>query len=68
MAGSNWRPIGEASLGLGDLLLRCGSGSLDPVFVGQQRDDGLWYFGNDEVRPLHFCLIPQFDFDGGAAA
>jgi hypothetical protein len=67
VAVSNWRPIAEAERGIGDLLLRCGSGPSDPAFVGRQRDDGLWYFGDQEVRPLYFCRIPQFDFDEAAS-
>jgi hypothetical protein len=70
VAVSNWRPIAEAERGIGPLLLRCGAGPTDPAFVGyQDPDNGLWYFGDhQEVRPLYFAKIPEFDFDGGAAA
>jgi hypothetical protein len=58
---STWRPINEAEPGAGDLLLRAGPGLLDPAYVGRQRDDGLWYFGDLQVQPTHFAEIPPFD-------
>jgi hypothetical protein len=70
MAGPNWRPIKEAERGIGPLLLRAGSGNLDPVFVGYQADDGRWFGAADnsaEVHPTHFCQIPEFDCDDEAA-
>jgi hypothetical protein len=67
MAGSNWHLIKEAPRGAGDFLLRCGSSPIDPVFVGRQDpDNGLWYFGNVEVKPIYFALIPPFDEDGAS--
>jgi hypothetical protein len=65
---SNWRPIGEAERGIGPLLLRAGSGPSDPAYVGYQADDGRWFCGDTEVRPTHYCLIPQFDADDDGAA
>ena len=59
---SNWNPIDEAPKGIGPLLLRAGSGPLDPSFVGHQADDARWLDGeNREVHPTHFALIPDFD-------
>jgi hypothetical protein len=61
VAGSNWRRIDQAQKGIGPLLLRAGSGPQDPSYVGYQADDGRWLCGDVEVRPTHFCEIPQFD-------
>ncbi|WP_144030872.1 hypothetical protein [Bradyrhizobium japonicum] len=58
---SIWRPIVEAERSVGPLLLRDGTGSLDPVYVGRQEDDGRWFFGDLETKPLYFALIPPFD-------
>jgi hypothetical protein len=60
---SNWHSIEKAPKGTGPLLLRTGAGSLDPVFVGYQADDGRWLAGDTEVRPTHYCEIPAFDAD-----
>jgi hypothetical protein len=57
----NWNPISQAPKGAGPLLLRDGSGPLDPVYVGHQDNDGRRMFGVEEVHPTHFCLIPNFD-------
>jgi hypothetical protein len=67
----NWKPISSATKGVGDLLLRAGTGSIDPAYVGRQADDGRWFCGEVEVHPTHFCEIPLFDADdatGGLAA
>jgi hypothetical protein len=62
---SNWRKISEAPRGIGDVLLRSGSGPLDPSFVGHQDpDSGRWFdVENREVRPSYYCALPQFDCD-----
>jgi hypothetical protein len=66
---SNWHSIEKAPKGIGPLLLRAGSGSLDPAYVGYQADDGRWFIDpQNEVHPSHFCLIPQFDADDDGAA
>jgi hypothetical protein len=65
---SHWQPITKAPKGIGPLLLRSGSGPLDPAFVGYQADDGRWFSGDVEVRPAYYRDIPQFDADDGAAA
>jgi hypothetical protein len=62
-----WHRIDEATKGIGPLLLRAGSGPLDPVFVGQQFDDGRWFSGDAEVHPTHYSDIPLFDADDGAS-
>jgi hypothetical protein len=61
----NWRRVETAEKGIGDVLLRDGSGPLDPAYVGRQYDDGRWRFGNqqEETHPSHFCAIPLFDGD-----
>jgi hypothetical protein len=66
---SNWHSIEKAPKGIGPLLLRAGSGPLDPVYVGyQDPDDGRWLVDNEhQVHPTHFCLIPAFDADDEAA-
>jgi hypothetical protein len=64
---SNWRPIAEAQRGIGDLLLRCGDGLLDPAFVGRQGDDGLWYFNGAVVPAKWFAKIPPWDLDEAAS-
>lgn len=58
---STWKPIDQAKPGIGPLLLRAGAGSLDPVFIGHQDDDGRWFCGDHEAHPTHFAEIPQFD-------
>jgi hypothetical protein len=58
---SIWRPIVEAERNDGQLLLRDGAASLDPVYVGRQEDDGRWFFGDMETKPLYFARIPLFD-------
>jgi hypothetical protein len=58
---SNWNPIDEAPKGIGPLLLRIGPSTNDPSFVGYQADNGQWFSGDVEVRPTHWCLIPEFD-------
>jgi hypothetical protein len=66
---SNWQPIAKAPKGIGPLLLRVGSGSLDPAFVGYQDDDGRWVTSPGvqiAPAPRYFCLIPQFDCDEAA--
>ena len=66
MPESNWKPIAKAPRGIGPLLLRAGSGSLDPTFVGYQDDDGRWITGPGvEARsaPQFYCQIPEFDCD-----
>ena len=65
-----WHRIDKAPKGIGPLLLRGGPGPLDPVFIGYQSDDGRWIPAADnhtEVQPTHYCVIPQFDADDGAA-
>jgi hypothetical protein len=65
----NWYCIDQAQKGIGPLLLRAGSGQLDPVFVGYQADDGRWFVGDQRVHPTHYCEIPPFNADDvGAAA
>jgi hypothetical protein len=62
MSESNWQPIKNAPKGAGPLLLREGSGSLDPAFVGyQDPDNGRWFSDNAEVHPNYFARIPLFD-------
>jgi hypothetical protein len=70
LALSNWQIISKAKPGIGPVLLRCGSGPFDPVFVGRQDpESGRWFDGeNRAVRPLFFALTPPFDLDEGAAA
>jgi hypothetical protein len=64
---SNWKHIEKAPRGIGAVLLRSGSGTLDPVYVGFQADDGRWVTADDQttVHPLFFCTIPAFDCDEG---
>jgi hypothetical protein len=57
----NWLPIKDAPRGAGPLLLREGSSSLDPAFVGYQGDDGQWRSGDSICNPLYFCMVPLFD-------
>jgi hypothetical protein len=66
----NWKRIDTAPKGIGDVLLRDGSGPFDPAYVGRQYDDGCWRLGNEQAQshPTHYCLIPLFDADDGAAA
>jgi hypothetical protein len=65
----NWHRIDAAPKGIGPLLLRAGSGSLDPAYVGyQDPDNGRWFAAADnsaEVHPTHYCEIPLFDADDG---
>lgn len=69
MAERNWHRIETAPKGAGPLLLRSGTGSLDPTYVGYQADNGRWFDNeNREVRPLYFCQIPMFDADDDGAA
>ncbi|MDA9508094.1 hypothetical protein XI09_26345 [Bradyrhizobium sp. CCBAU 11386] len=68
MANTNWHPIEQAPRGAGPLLLRSGSGPLDPVFIGSQADAGQWLAGDVEVHPLFFAEIPQFDADDSGVA
>jgi hypothetical protein len=62
----NWNRIESAPRGIGPLLLRAGPGLTDGVYVGYQADDGRWFFGDEEVRPTHFCQIPGFDAEDEA--
>jgi hypothetical protein len=67
---ANWRKISEAPKGIGPLLLRAGSGSLDPAYVGFQADDGRWFAAADnsaEVHPTHYCEIPLLDAEDAAS-
>jgi hypothetical protein len=71
MADRNWQRIDKAPKGIGPLLLRIGTGSLDPAFIGYQADDGRWFSGDSgdaEVHPLYWCAIPLFDADDDGAA
>jgi hypothetical protein len=71
VAEQNWNRIEAAPKGAGPLLLREGSGSQDPAFVGYQGDDGQWRSGDSVCRPRYFCRIPPFDCelpDDGVAA
>jgi hypothetical protein len=72
VAEQNWHRIDKAQKGVGPLLLRAGSGPSDPAYVGfQDPDSGRWFAASDisaEVRPTHFCLIPQFDADDDGTA
>jgi hypothetical protein len=65
---SNWHNIENAPRGIGPLLLRAGSGPNDPSYVGYQASDRRWFCGDLEVHPTHYCEIPLFDADDGAAA
>jgi len=65
---SSWKLVSEAPKGIGQVLLRAGSGPLDPAFVGYQAEDGRWFSGDSEAHPTHFSLIPAFDCDDGAAS
>jgi hypothetical protein len=67
VAERNWRRIDQAPKGIGPLLLREGAGSLDPVIVGYQADDGRWFAGEIEIHPAYFSTIPQFDADEAAS-
>ena len=66
---SIWQPITKAPKGIGPLLLRIGSGPLDPAFVGYQNpDNGRWLDGeNRQVGPLYWTSIPEFDCDEAAS-
>jgi hypothetical protein len=71
-SGQNWHRISAAPNGIGDLLLRNGSDPYQAAYIGRQADDGRWFSGSNgeqETRPVYFCLIPQFDAneDGIAA-
>jgi hypothetical protein len=68
VAERNWHPIEAAPNGIGPLLLRSGSSSLDPVYVGYRSESGRWFSGDTEVRPTHYCEIPLFDADDDGAA
>jgi hypothetical protein len=63
---TNWHRIDNAPKGIGPLLLRAGSGPLDPAYVGYEAD-GRWLSGDVEVYPSHWCLIPEFDCDEAAS-
>jgi hypothetical protein len=65
VAEQSWHRIDKAPKGIGDVLLRSGSGPLDPNFVGHQDpDSGRWFDGeNREVRPAFYCEIQLFDAD-----
>jgi hypothetical protein len=67
VAEQNWFPIKAAVKGAGPLLLREGAGSIDPVFVGFQGDDGQWRSGDSICTPVYFCMVPLFDCPEGAA-
>jgi hypothetical protein len=67
VAEQNWFSIERAPKGAGPLLLREGSGSLDPAFVGYQDDAGQWRSGDSICNPLYFCMVPLFDCPEGAA-
>ena len=67
MPDKNWKPIDQAPKGIGPLLLRDGIGQLDPVYVGQQADDGRWLFEGMETHPIAWCLIPDIDIEGASA-
>jgi hypothetical protein len=64
----NWHRIVLAPRGIGSVLLRAGPGNNDPSYVGYQADDGRWFFGDGEVHPTHYCLIPTFDCDDSEAS
>ena len=69
VAERNWHPIETVERGVGTLLLRSGSGAIDPAYIGYQTDDGRWLAGDYEVQPAYFCRIPLFDaHDDGAAS
>lgn len=54
---------------MGPVLLRAGGGTLEPAFVGYQREDGRWLDQeNREVHPCYFAQIPIFDCEDGVAA
>lgn len=59
----NWHLIDKSTPpGMGAVLLRTGSGALDPVFVGYQADSGRWFDSeNREVQPRFYARIPDFD-------
>jgi hypothetical protein len=63
VAEPNWNRIEAAPKGAGPLLLREGDGSIDPVFVGFQGDDGQWRSGDCITNPRYFCRIPPFDYE-----
>lgn len=60
---SNWKRVEAAPRSIGQVLLRIGTGSLDPAFIGYQDPaTGRWLDQeNREVRPRFYALLPPFD-------